>query len=118
MFVDSRSLSQRTNSRTREENWPLEYNITFSRCNCCWKNIFDSNRTRQWSPRIEQESWDGSEKESVLLICEPVHFGLKLGSKSLLGISGYITFGIFLGIFGHTSFGRWLLLKYPSVFTL
>ncbi|CAJ2665742.1 unnamed protein product [Trifolium pratense] len=49
---------------------------------------------------------------------KPVHFGVKLGSKSLLGIFGYITFGIILGLFGSTSFGRWLLLKYPSIFSL
>ncbi|XP_058722717.1 probable mitochondrial saccharopine dehydrogenase-like oxidoreductase At5g39410 [Vicia villosa] len=49
---------------------------------------------------------------------KPVHFGVKLGSKSLLGIFGYIAFGIILGIFGSTSFGRRLLLKYPSIFSL
>jgi hypothetical protein len=35
-----------------------------------------------------------------------------------LGILGYITFGIILGILGSTSFGRWLLVEYPQVFTL
>jgi len=49
---------------------------------------------------------------------KPVHFGVKLGSKSLLGIFAYITFGIILGLFGSTSLGRWLLLKYPSIFSL
>lgn len=48
----------------------------------------------------------------------PVHFGVKIGSKSLLGIFAYITFGIILGLFGSISLGRWLLLKYPSIFSL
>lgn len=48
----------------------------------------------------------------------PVHFGVKIGSKSLLGIFAYITFGIILGLFGSISLGRWFLLKYPSIFSL
>jgi hypothetical protein len=69
-------------------------------------------------PELNKNPKDGSKKERILVTCEPVHFGQKLGSKSLLGILGYITFGIILGIFGSTSFGRWLLVKYPQVFTL
>ncbi|QHO17241.1 putative mitochondrial saccharopine dehydrogenase-like oxidoreductase [Arachis hypogaea] len=48
---------------------------------------------------------------------KPTHFEVKLGSKHLLSIFVYITIGIFIGLLGKTSFGRWLLLKYPSVFT-
>lgn len=49
---------------------------------------------------------------------KPAHFGVKIGSKSLLGILRIATVGIFIGIFGKTSFGRWLLLKFPSIFSL
>ncbi|XP_020970708.1 probable mitochondrial saccharopine dehydrogenase-like oxidoreductase At5g39410 isoform X2 [Arachis ipaensis] len=48
---------------------------------------------------------------------KPTHFEVKLGSKHLLSIFVYIIIGIFIGLLGKTSFGRWLLLKYPSVFT-
>ncbi|KAK7365047.1 hypothetical protein VNO80_13821 [Phaseolus coccineus] len=48
---------------------------------------------------------------------KPAHFGVKLGSKSLLHLFGFITIGIFIGLLGRFSFGRWLLLKYPSIFT-
>ncbi|KAA8547946.1 hypothetical protein F0562_004375 [Nyssa sinensis] len=49
---------------------------------------------------------------------KPAHFGVKIGSKSLLGIYRFITVGLFMGLLGKTSFGRWLLLKFPSFFSL
>ncbi|XP_058080808.1 probable mitochondrial saccharopine dehydrogenase-like oxidoreductase At5g39410 [Magnolia sinica] len=49
---------------------------------------------------------------------KPAHFGVKIGSKSLLGILGWIVIGISLGLLGTTAFGRSLLLKYPEIFTL
>ena len=49
---------------------------------------------------------------------KPAHFGVKIGTKSLLGVFRIMTVGIFIGIFGKTAFGRWLLLKFPSVFSL
>ncbi|KAK2419991.1 putative mitochondrial saccharopine dehydrogenase oxidoreductase [Trifolium repens] len=65
------------------------------------------------------ESLETVEKRKVFWSSvKAVHFGVKLGSKSLLGIFGYIAFGIILGLFGSTSFGRRLLLKYPSIFSL
>ncbi|KAG4958709.1 hypothetical protein AAZX31_13G044900 [Glycine max] len=48
---------------------------------------------------------------------KPAHFGVKIGSKSLLHVFGFILIGIIIGVLGRTSFGRWLLLKYPSIFT-
>lgn len=49
---------------------------------------------------------------------KPAYFGVKLGSKSLLGIFRFIAVGMFIGLFGKISFGRWLLLKFPSFFSL
>ncbi|CAI9758681.1 unnamed protein product [Fraxinus pennsylvanica] len=49
---------------------------------------------------------------------KPAHFGVKLGSKSLLGIFRFIAVGMFIGLFGKISLGRWLLLKFPSFFSL
>lgn len=49
---------------------------------------------------------------------KPAHFGVKMGTKSLLGIFRIIAVGVFIGLFGNNSFGRWLLLKFPSVFSL
>lgn len=49
---------------------------------------------------------------------KPAHFGVKLSSKSVLNIFAYITIGIIIGLLGSTSLGRWLLLKYPSIFSL
>ncbi|KAK4271950.1 hypothetical protein QN277_020565 [Acacia crassicarpa] len=49
---------------------------------------------------------------------KPAHFGVKVGSKSLLGVFGFATIGVFFGLLGSFSFGRWLLLKFPSFFSL
>ncbi|KAF8408164.1 hypothetical protein HHK36_007306 [Tetracentron sinense] len=49
---------------------------------------------------------------------KPAHFGVKIGSKSLLSIFRIITVGVFMGLLGRISFGRWLLLKFPSFLTL
>lgn len=57
-------------------------------------------------------------REAFWSTVKPAHFGVKIGSKSLLGIFRIMTVGIFIGIFGRLAFGRWLLLKFPSFFTL
>ncbi|KAJ7971030.1 Saccharopine dehydrogenase [Quillaja saponaria] len=49
---------------------------------------------------------------------KPAHFGVKIGSKSLLGVLRFITVGMFIGLLGKTAVGRWLLLNFPSVFSL
>ncbi|KAK7316318.1 hypothetical protein VNO77_35268 [Canavalia gladiata] len=49
---------------------------------------------------------------------KPAHFGVKLGAKSLLHMFGFIMIGLIIGVLGRFSFGRWLLLKYPSIFSL
>ncbi|KAK1316282.1 hypothetical protein QJS10_CPA05g01816 [Acorus calamus] len=49
---------------------------------------------------------------------KPAHFGVKIGSKSLLGIARVIMTGIFIGLFGKFAFGRSLLLKFPEIFSL
>nr|KYP64712.1 hypothetical protein KK1_019317 [Cajanus cajan] len=46
------------------------------------------------------------------------HFGVKIGSKSLLGILRITMVGVFIGLLGGIGFGRWLLLKFPSIFSL
>lgn len=49
---------------------------------------------------------------------KPAHFSVKLSSKSLLGTVLNIIFGMLLLLFSSFSLGRWLILKYPEVFTL
>lgn len=49
---------------------------------------------------------------------KPAHFGVKIGTKSLLGTLRIICVGLFIGLLGIFSFGRWLLLKFPSLFSL
>lgn len=49
---------------------------------------------------------------------KPVHFGVKIGAKSLLGVFRFITVGMCIGLLGKTGFGRWLLLTFPSFFSI
>ncbi|XP_010904920.1 probable mitochondrial saccharopine dehydrogenase-like oxidoreductase At5g39410 [Elaeis guineensis] len=49
---------------------------------------------------------------------KPAHFGVKIGTKSLLGIMRLIVTGLFIGLFGQFAFGRSLLLKFPEIFSL
>ncbi|KAL3525889.1 hypothetical protein ACH5RR_014261 [Cinchona calisaya] len=57
-------------------------------------------------------------RETFWSSVKPAYFGVKMGTKSLLGILRIIAVGVFIGLFGKNSFGRWLLLKFPSVFSL
>lgn len=61
---------------------------------------------------------DIQKRESFWSSVKPAHFGLKIGRKSLLGIFRIIGVGVFIGLFGKISIGRWLLLTFPSIFTL
>ncbi|CAL9198399.1 unnamed protein product [Musa hybrid cultivar] len=49
---------------------------------------------------------------------KPIHFGVKICAKSILGILRLIVTGLFLGLFGMFALGRSILLKFPSVFSL
>ncbi|XP_059645047.1 probable mitochondrial saccharopine dehydrogenase-like oxidoreductase At5g39410 [Cornus florida] len=67
----------------------------------------------------DNESPEHIEKrETFWSTVKPAHFGVKIGSKSLFGIFRFITIGMFIGLLGKTALGRWLLLKFPSVFSL
>uniref|UniRef100_A0ACD5UKS5 Uncharacterized protein n=1 Tax=Avena sativa TaxID=4498 RepID=A0ACD5UKS5_AVESA len=49
---------------------------------------------------------------------KPAHFGMKIGTRSLVGVLRFIWTGLFIGIVGGSSFGRSLLLKFPGFFSL
>jgi hypothetical protein len=49
---------------------------------------------------------------------KPAHFGVKIGTRSILGVLRFIWTGVFIGILGGSSFGRSLLLKFPEFFSL
>ncbi|KAK3004532.1 hypothetical protein RJ639_018830 [Escallonia herrerae] len=69
-------------------------------------------------PGVNESDKHGMERKNFWSTVKPAHFGVKLGSKSLLGVFRFIIVGIFIGLLGKTAFGRWLLLKFPSVFSL
>ncbi|XP_077223712.1 saccharopine dehydrogenase [Tasmannia lanceolata] len=69
-------------------------------------------------PGTKDSDEDIAKRKNFWSTVKPVHFGVKIGSKSLLGVFRFILIGIFIGLFGSTAFGRSLLLKYPEIFTL
>ncbi|GAA0138482.1 hypothetical protein LIER_42609 [Lithospermum erythrorhizon] len=69
-------------------------------------------------PGVNETPEHVEKREAYWSTVKPAHFGVKISSKSLLGVFRFITVGAFIGIFGKFSFGRWLLLKFPSIFSL
>ncbi|XP_061365960.1 probable mitochondrial saccharopine dehydrogenase-like oxidoreductase At5g39410 [Gastrolobium bilobum] len=69
-------------------------------------------------PGLSESAEMVEKREAFWSSVKPAHFGVKIGSKSLLGIFRIIMVGVFIGLLGSTGFGRWLLLKFPSIFSL
>ncbi|KAK9119022.1 hypothetical protein Scep_017115 [Stephania cephalantha] len=67
---------------------------------------------------VNESNERAERRKNFWLTVKPAHFGVKIGSKSLLSIIRIITVGMFIGLLGRFSLGRWLLLKFPSIFTL
>ncbi|XP_022144422.1 probable mitochondrial saccharopine dehydrogenase-like oxidoreductase At5g39410 [Momordica charantia] len=67
---------------------------------------------------INESTEEIEQRKSFWSSVKPARFGVKIGSKSLVGILRIITVGIFIGLLSQTSFGRRLLLTFPSVFSL
>ncbi|KAH9740270.1 putative mitochondrial saccharopine dehydrogenase-like oxidoreductase [Citrus sinensis] len=69
-------------------------------------------------PGANESPEQREKREAFWSTVKPAHFGVKLGSKSLLDIFRFIILGISIGLLSGLSFGRWLLLKFPSIFSL
>ncbi|XP_057769645.1 probable mitochondrial saccharopine dehydrogenase-like oxidoreductase At5g39410 [Salvia miltiorrhiza] len=69
-------------------------------------------------PGVNESVEHVKKREDFWSSAKPAHFGVKLGSKSLLGLFPVITLGVFLGLLSRSRVGRWLLLKFPSFFSL
>ncbi|CAH2079869.1 unnamed protein product [Thlaspi arvense] len=69
-------------------------------------------------PGLNESPDQIQKREAFWSSIKPAHFGVKITSKSLFGIFRYVTLGVSLGLLSKFSFGRWLLLKFPSVFSL
>ncbi|OVA12135.1 Saccharopine dehydrogenase / Homospermidine synthase [Macleaya cordata] len=69
-------------------------------------------------PGVNESAEQIEKRRNFWLTVKLAHFGVKIGSKSIFGVYGFIIVGMFIGLLGRTGFGRWLLLKFPSIFTL
>ncbi|RWR77254.1 putative mitochondrial saccharopine dehydrogenase-like protein oxidoreductase [Cinnamomum micranthum f. kanehirae] len=69
-------------------------------------------------PGVNEDEDQIERRKNFWVMVKPAHFGVKIVSKSLLGIVRYIFMGILIGLFATFAFGQSLLLKYPQIFTL
>ncbi|XP_055803864.1 probable mitochondrial saccharopine dehydrogenase-like oxidoreductase At5g39410 [Solanum dulcamara] len=69
-------------------------------------------------PGVNESTEQVERREAFWSSIKPAHFGVKIASKSPLGVVRFIIVGMFIGLFGKTGIGRWLLLKFPSLFSL
>ncbi|KAL5739194.1 hypothetical protein ACOSP7_028115 [Xanthoceras sorbifolium] len=69
-------------------------------------------------PGINENPEHIAQRKAFWSTVKPTHFGVKIGSESLSGIYKFITIGKLIGFLCGTAFGRWLLLKFPSFFSL
>ncbi|XP_004136685.1 probable mitochondrial saccharopine dehydrogenase-like oxidoreductase At5g39410 [Cucumis sativus] len=72
----------------------------------------------QGLPGVNESAYEIEQRKTFWSSVKPAHFGVKIGTKSLIGILRIIAVGMFIGLLGKTSLGRWLLLTFPSVFSL
>ncbi|CAK7338626.1 unnamed protein product, partial [Dovyalis caffra] len=69
-------------------------------------------------PGVNESPEQIKKREAFWSTIKPAHFSVKLGSKTLLGILRFITVGMFISLLGRNAIERWLLLKFPSFFSL
>uniref|UniRef100_A0A6M2ELV8 Saccharopine dehydrogenase-like C-terminal domain-containing protein n=1 Tax=Populus davidiana TaxID=266767 RepID=A0A6M2ELV8_9ROSI len=69
-------------------------------------------------PGLNESPEQIEKRDAFWSTVKPAHFGVKLGSKTLLGVFRFIAVGMFIGLLGRNAIGRWLLLKFPSFFSL
>lgn len=69
-------------------------------------------------PGVEETPDFAERRKEFWASVKPAHFGVKIGTRSLLGVLRFLCTGVFIGILGGFSFGRSLLLKFPEFFSL
>ncbi|KAK1410190.1 hypothetical protein QVD17_36725 [Tagetes erecta] len=68
-------------------------------------------------PGVNEDDKHAEKRKEFWSTIKPAHFGVKIAAKNVLGVFAFIALGLCIGLLGSFSFGRWLLLKFPSVFT-
>ncbi|XBI07253.1 hypothetical protein VPH35_135182 [Triticum aestivum] len=69
-------------------------------------------------PCVDETSDFEKHRKEFWSSIKPAHFGVKIGSRSILGLVWCLSTAIFVGILVGFSFGRSLLLKFPEFFSL
>nr|GLL26583.1 probable mitochondrial saccharopine dehydrogenase-like oxidoreductase At5g39410 isoform X2 [Ipomoea trifida] len=69
-------------------------------------------------PGVNETAHQIKKREAFWSTVKPVHFGMNMASKSVLGVLRFITLALLLWVFGRFSTGRWLLTKFPAAFSL
>lgn len=66
---------------------------------------------------VKESEEDSTRREMFWSTVKPAHFSLKLGSKHLINTLQHVFIGTVFLLFTSFSLGRWLIMKYPQVFT-
>ncbi|MCL7046259.1 hypothetical protein MKW94_003065 [Papaver nudicaule] len=69
-------------------------------------------------PGVNESDEHIEKRKNFWLTMKPSHIRVMFGSKSFLDFLRFISVGMIISLFGRLGFGRWLLLKFPSVLTL
>lgn len=69
-------------------------------------------------PGANESDEHAEKRKAYWSTVKPAHFGVKIGTKSILGIFRFMVTGLFIGLFGAFAVGRSLLLKFPEIFSL
>ncbi|XP_019157084.1 PREDICTED: probable mitochondrial saccharopine dehydrogenase-like oxidoreductase At5g39410 [Ipomoea nil] len=69
-------------------------------------------------PGVNETAQQIEKREAFWSTVKPLHFGMNMASKSVLGIIRFITLGLLLWVFSRFSIGRWMLMKFSDAFSL
>ncbi|XP_023530245.1 probable mitochondrial saccharopine dehydrogenase-like oxidoreductase At5g39410 [Cucurbita pepo subsp. pepo] len=69
-------------------------------------------------PSVNERVEEIEQRTAFWSSMKPAHFSVKIGHKSLICILQMIAVGMIIGLLSRSSFGTWLLLTFPSIFSL
>ncbi|XP_071705505.1 probable mitochondrial saccharopine dehydrogenase-like oxidoreductase At5g39410 [Rutidosis leptorrhynchoides] len=67
---------------------------------------------------VNEDSNQAKKRVSFWSKIKPAHFGIKIASKTHIGVRIYILVGSIFGKLSQSPFGRWLLIEFPFIFSL
>lgn len=82
------------------------------------RTLYTLSENPQGLPGSNETIKDIEKRTKFWSSVKPAHFGVKMGSKSFFDILRFIALGNLVAKLSNNSFGRWLLLTFPFIFSL